>query len=464
MLHKPFFLFSCALVASSLQVHAVEETLKPVVPVSTLVQDQAHMTAPAVQAAAPGISTVAPIAAPAVAKPAMPVSTAQHTPPPAPKSSFEAFTGAINGAKVRMRTQPALESHVVRETASGEMFAVVNETNEYFAVVPPKGTKGYVFRTFILNDTVEGERVNVRLYPDIDAPVVAQLNTGEKVISTVSDINSKWLAIDLPSSCRFYIAKEYIEKKGNVDLIATLEKKRGEAVHHLSAVALFAQSEIQKPFEQIDLDKINEKFKQITKDYHDLPSISEQVHEALTVFQDIYVQKKVAFLEGKSSRKAVSNDIDQTHLNRLAKLGIELKQAPSDKQLVDTAEAASQVIGLSSPLSDELITDKMMVWQPLEESLYHLWAASNSEKTMQEFYAEEEQGASVLSGIIEPYSRPVKNRPGDFILRSENLPVAFLYSTRINLEKHVGQKVTLIAAPRPNHNFAFPAYFVINVE
>ncbi len=451
MLHKPFFLFSCALVAGSLQVHAVEETLKPLVPNSTTVKDYT----PKVASAPSGV--VKPVFAPQIAQNTALLASAQPT-------SFESFTGAITGVKVRMRTQPGIDSHVVRETSTGEMFAVVNEINEYYAVVPPKGTKGYVFRTFVLNDTVEGERVNVRLYPDIDAPVVAQLNTGDRISATVSDMNPKWLTLDLPPSSRFYVAKEYIEKRGDIHLIATIEKRKGEAAHHLSGVSLFAQSEIQKPFEQIDFDKINQKFNQISKEYHDLPVINEQVRETLLVFQDIYVQKKVAFLEGKYDHRAISNEIDSVHLNKLARLGIEIRPAVIEKPIVDTAVAASQEIGLSSPMNDELITDKMMVWQPLEESLYHFWAASNSEKTVQEFYTEEEQNASVLTGIVEPYSRPVKNRPGDFLLRCENRPVAFLYSTRINLEKHVGQKVTLIAAPRPNHNFAFPAYFVINVE
>jgi uncharacterized protein YgiM (DUF1202 family) len=417
MPYKTLYLLSCALIASSLPVHATDDRL--------IVQD------------APFIKEL-PI-------------TSQ-------KSSFEPFTGVVIAAKVRMRTQPILDSHVVRETAQGEMFAVMNETNEYYSVAPPKGTKGYVFRTFVLNDTVEGERVNVRLYPDIDAPVVAQLNTGDHISSTVSETNPKWLVIDLPSTARFFIAKEYIEKKGGIDLIATIEKRKSEAAHHLSAIALFAQSEIQKPFEQIDLDKIQLKFNQMSKDYGDIPAIKNQVQEALVVFQDIYVQKKISFLEGKAERKTVNNEIDPRQIDRLANLGIELKP------LANTADVANSVVGQTSPANEELMTDKMMAWQALEQSLYHVWAASNTEKTIQEFYSEEELNASILTGIVEPYTRPVKNRPGDFLLRSENLPVAFLYSTHVNLEKHVGKKVTLIAAPRPNHNFAFPAYFVINVE
>jgi Bacterial SH3 domain len=374
------------------------------------------------------------------------------------------FTGAIIGSKVRMRVQPSLEGYVVRETTNGEMFVVAGEMNDYYAVIPPKETKGFVFRTFILDGMVEGERVNVRLFPDIDAPVIGQLNRGDKVVSVISDVNNKWLEIDLPENSRFFIAKEYIENKGGPELFATIEKKRAEAVHLLSAASLFAQAEIQKSFEQIDLDCINDQFEQIAREYHDLPVIVEQVRDTTTLMQDIYVQKKVAFLEGKASHKSVVSEIEHDHLEKLAKLGSETSPFNEEKQISQIVSAATKTIGLASTLGDKEITDKMLIWQPLEESLYHLWAATNGEKTIEEFYAEEEQAAMFLTGIVEPYNRPVKNRPGDFLLRNDNMPVAFLYSTHINLEKLVGQKVTLLATPRPNHNFAFPAYFVISVE
>jgi hypothetical protein len=377
---------------------------------------------------------------------------------------FEPFAGVITGSKVRIRTQPSLEAHVVRESIPGEMFAVMADAQDYFAISPPKGTKGYVFRTFILDGQVEGERVNIRLYPDMDAPVVGQLNRGDQIHAQLSDINNKWLEIDLPESCRFFIAKEYIERKGPVELVATLEKRRGEASHHLSAASLFAQAEFQKPFELIDLDRVQEKFRHISKDYHDQPTITERVQEISNLLQDVYVQKKVAFLERKSGEMGKLCSIDKDNIDRLTKLGIDIKPTMEEKQTSLIASAASQTVGLATTIGEETITDKMLLWQPIEESIYHLWVAANGEKSMEEFYQEEKESASMLSGILEAYNRPVKNRPGDFLLRSDHMPVAFLYSTHINLENLVGKKVTVLGAPRPNHNFAFPAYYVISIE
>lgn len=377
-------------------------------------------------------------------------------------STFQPFTGSVLGSKVRMRLQPNLDGYVVRETAKGELFIVVGESSDYFAISPPKEIKGYVFRTYVLDGEVEAERVNVRLYPDIDAPVVGQLSMGDKVDYAVSDINSKWLEIALPQTTRFYIAKEYVERKGPPELLAAVEKMRQEASHALSSAILFAQSEIQKPFEEIDIDRIHAQLERLTRDYAGMEHVVVQAHDTDALMEDIYVQKKISFLEEKANQKSQTSSLSQDHLERLAKLGIDLKPVV-EKPAAEIANAASKTLGLSLA-SNEIATDKMLLWQPLEESLYHLWAVANGEKSIDEFYAEEQQTAATLTGVVEPYTRPVKNRPGDFILRRDNMPVAFLYSTRINLEKLVGQRITLMGSPRPNHNFAFPAYFVISIE
>jgi hypothetical protein len=104
------------------------------------------------------------------------------------------------------------------------------------------------------------------------------------------------------------------------------------------------------------------------------------------------------------------------------------------------------------------------MWAPVEEALYLSWMRMNEERPIQEFYEEQKLGSVALSGILEAYTSPVKNRPGDFILRDKDLPVAYLYSTAHNLQSMVGKKVRVIATPRNNNNFAFPAYYVLSVE
>ena len=83
---------------------------------------------------------------------------------------------------------------------------------------------------------------------------------------------------------------------------------------------------------------------------------------------------------------------------------------------------------------------------------------------MDDYYEEQRSRAIRISGIVEPYNDIVKNKPGNFVLRDRDMPRAYLYSTVLDLQNHAGKYVTLVAVPRPNNNFAFPAYFVFEAE
>ena len=109
-------------------------------------------------------------------------------------------------------------------------------------------------------------------------------------------------------------------------------------------------------------------------------------------------------------------------------------------------------------------TDRMKIWEPIEESLYLTWSAMHHAKTMNDYYAEQKLKCKTISGILEAYKEPVKNKPGDYILKDKDTLVSFLYSTHVNLEDLVGKRVTVSVVQRPNNNFAFPAYYVLDAE
>lgn len=385
-------------------------------------------------------------------------------------SSLAPFTGKVIGNKVRLRTAPSMEAYVVRETLPGEYFSVVDETDQFFAILPPKGTKGYVFRTFVLDNIVEADKVNIRLYPDIEAPVIGQLHSGDRISAVISDVNNKWLEIDLDQSAQFYISKEYIENVGPLEILIQKEARKQEAWHFLSSAFHLAQSEIQKPFEEIDLERVDSTFDRFVQDYADFPEMISKAQQIIGIIHDAYIQKKISFLELRTHRKDVSSEEElKNQLTKLLNVGYELQQHVAISLPTAIIEENRSTVAMdfgetrednTAIKQNELFTDKMLVWLPFEESLYHMWAASGGDGNLEDFYQEEHQGSIELTGIIEPYNRPVKNRPGDYILRCNNLPVGFLYSTKVNLQDMVGKQVTIIAAPRPNNNFAFPAYFV----
>ncbi len=347
---------------------------------------------------------------------------------------FTAFTGKVKGKKVRLRANADLDSRVVKELERGEMISIVGEKGDFYAVEAPENVKAYVFRSFVLDNVIEANRVNVRLEPDLEAPVISHLNSGDKIQGSICPSNSKWLEIAPPAQTRFYVAKEYIDNIGGLDVKKQYDHRKTKALTLLESAALNVKAEFRKQFTEIDLDRLSNNYQTLIEEYSDFTNIVEQAKEALATLQEQYVQKKIAYLETKSS-------------------------SFNDDAANDATEVATQPAAKA-----EDATDKMKLWEPIEESLYLTWARMNEDRNLQDYYDDQKISAVAISGIVEQYGTPVKNKPGDFILRDKELPVAYVYSTQVNLQDLIGKKVTVLCSPRPNNHFAFPAYFVLSVE
>lgn len=353
------------------------------------------------------------------------------------KSPFTSFTGKILKNKVRMRLQPSLDGAIIKEIHAGDMVMIVGETEDFYAVEPPTDLKAYIFRTYVLDGIIEGNHVNVRLEPDLSAPVIAQLNSGDTVKGAVSSLDKKWLEIIPPASTRFYVAKDYIEKIGDASMMANLKRRKEEASAILNTARLNSQIELQKPFDQIHLEGITQKLNLVVAKYQDFPAESAKAKELLHSIQNAYLNKKVAY--------------------------IETQHQPQMQQKEESLAAAPES---NSSVKSVNLNSKMASWIPLEQSIYEEWKIQNGNLSIDEYYSQSSQGALELHGLIEPYNRSVKNKPGDYVLTSQttHLPIAYLYSTRTNLQDIAGQEVTIKVIPRNNQNFAHPAYFVLTVE
>lgn len=399
--------------------------------------------------------------------------------PPSTPLAVKPFTGKITRNKVRLRLQPNLEGYILKEINKDDYVIVVGESDEYYAVLPPKDLKTYVFRTYVLDNVVEGNRVNVRLDPDLDSPVIAQLTTGDKVEGTISPLNSKWLEIKTPDTVRLYVSKEYVEKVGDPSMMARLEKRRDEVNALLNSTYLISQSELQKPFEQINLDNVFTNFSKIVKLYSDFPEQVTRAKEMLAKIQETYLTKKIAYLETKAqSLDDHTSKLSPNTQNQLEQLERTIQSSqnsdqqesannlPADESLVIAATDQPIIIDWNHAFDTSKMTDKMSSWVQAEKSLYDTWLEGHPNGTPETYYHEQIEEAVTLRGLVEPYHRTIRNKPGDYILvnKVNNLPIAYLYSTQINLQDKVGQEVTLKALPRPNNHFAFPAYFVVSVD
>ena len=349
-------------------------------------------------------------------------------------SSFKSFTGKVVGNKVRMRASADLDSHIISELEKDGYVVVTGEKGDFYSVAAPSDLKAYIFRGFVIDNIVEGDRVNVRLSPDREAPVVGHYSTGHPIDGKICDSNSKWLEIDAPKGTEFYIAKEYVEYAGNPGLKAVQDKRKATVTQLLESTNLLSQAEMRKAFHEIDIERITHNYKTIINDYSDFPACVATAAKELAAVQEDYLHRKITFLEAKASK---------------------LGKGQISEDIYAAAHYTQETVSA---------TDRMKIWEPVEEAIYLSWASMHHAKTIDDFYSDQKMKCQTISGILESYKEPVKNKPGDFIVKDRDVTVAYVYSTQVNLDDFVGKRVNLIVSSRPNNSFAFPAYYVLEVE
>ncbi len=380
------------------------------------------------------------------------------------EKKFEPFTGKIIGSKVRLRIEPDLNSHIIKELNKKDYLLVVGEDNDFWAVEPPHNIKAYVFRSYVLDNTIEAQRVNIRLYPDVNSPIICQMHAGDKIEGKVSDENRKWLEIIPPSNTKFYVAKEYLSYAGDKHFLSQMEQKKEEVEKLLNSAFFITQEECKKPFDEMQPQNAISQFEAIIQGYLDFDEHVKQAKEGLALLQDTYLQKKIAYLESKNElTEEVKKEIF-SQMNKIEKT--EVKDYSSDPKAPVKSEPT--LWGANGKYIDDKVIapPSTASWAIVEKDLYISWNSYHPDKSIKDFYQEQEVNSEILEGVLEHFSYDIKNKPGDYVLRFEEtkVPIAFLYSTHVNLEKYVGQIIKVKASPRPNNNFAFPAYFVNSVD
>lgn len=374
---------------------------------------------------------------------------------PANPQAFESFTGKVSRNKVRLRLQPSTDAYVLRELNQNDLLVITGQNDDFYAVQPPKESKGYIFRTYVLDNVIEGNRVNVRLKPDLESPIITQMSSGDKVTGSIDASNPKWLEISLPPATRFYVAKDYVEKVGDANMLARIEKRREESDRLLNTTYTITRNEMNKPFDQIHIEGATANYKKIISEYSDIPEAASRANVLLSELQNNYTNKKLAYLES------------QTHLN--AKV-LETQNKTLTNKIEDYQRKLSDMENMNNSSiissSPNRMPANMSIWIPVEQTIISRWSGETLNNDSEAFYKEQEASACTLRGLIEPYNRPVKNRPGDFLLVNSHskLPIAFLYSTKVNIQNYVGHDVVVRVVPRPNNNYAFPAYYVLTIE
>jgi len=373
---------------------------------------------------------------------------------------FKAFTGKVVGNNVRLRLSSELDSPIIKELVKGDLLVVTGEKNDFYAVEPPQEMHAFIFRSLVLDGVIEGNRVNVRLQPDLESPIVGHLSAGDKVEGKIAENHPKWLEIPVPGKTRFYVAKEYVDYAGGAELKAVRDRKKVELSKHIEKTESFTQTEMVKPFNEIDFEKVAHNYQVVSSEYKEFPEAMEKAKAKLVEMQDLYLQKKLAYLESKA--------------NQISK---EIARRESKPNEEPTAIKARPVVQAQPVLSAKEVLQQQQKettsslppianpsWDPIEENLYLSWAMSHRNKSIEDFYNDQKARSFKVTGVLEAYVDPVRNKPGDFIIRDRDCPVGYAYSTLLDLKPFVGKPMTFQVSNRTNNHFAFPAYFVLSVE
>lgn len=386
------------------------------------------------------------------------IQLSADTPEPSQKQNqsqrFESFTGKITGHNVRMRLQPSLDAQVFKELDRDELVLVSGIVDDFYACIPPKGLKGYIFRTYVLDGVVEGTNVFVRLGPDRTSPGVAQLNSGDPVKGIIAPQNNKWLQIDIPEDVRFYVAKDYVQKVGDASFYAKQETKKQAATKTLAELEAALDLELEKPFQNIQLASISQRLNKFISDHKDMPQAVSQAETLISHMQQLYLTRSVAFKDDLAS-------VPVQAPNQVQPVPIQpAPVAPSTPGPVPSPDR------IKAPLPAPTVPHKALSWRDQEDAFIQTIIDNGKASSADDFYAQEIKKGNTLHGVIKPYNSFVSTRPGDYVLLNlkTNLPIAYLYSTKADLGAWTNKPVTLWVSDRPNNNFAFPAFFVLQVE
>lgn len=355
--------------------------------------------------------------------------------------TIEPFTGKITRNRVRLRLSPNLESAILKELPKDECLIIKGVADDFYAVEPQPQMKGYVYRTYVLDNQIEGNNVNVRLEPDTSAPIITQLQTGDVVSGRIAPANSKWVEISLPDSVSFFVAKEYVQRIGDVSIFKEIAQRKSRLEHRLVKIEENMNQELEKPFREIKLAPIAAQLHVIIEQNGDLPHYTERAEAILHNMQESYLQKSMASMQIDLPPSHPKNEQKET-----------IAQAEPDISVPEPSQISSQPLPL--PFT--------------EVEAQRVKAAIDQGKASSEddFYAQELKHGKRLQGIVKPFLRNIKNAPGDFMLihPKTQVPVAFLYSNKVNLSDFINKEVKIVGSNRPNNDYAFDAYFVLSAE
>lgn len=354
-------------------------------------------------------------------------------------STWVNFTGKVQVHCAPLRASPQAEAIAVMEVERATLLQITGKEGDFYQVLPPDGLKAYIASRYVNNHSVVGQHVNIRSRPNTESAILGQVNTGDAIKAAPLMKAPDWMELPFPADRKLYIRADLIKRVAGNESFEQLQQLRGDILKALTeAQTLNAEAQRQL----IGDNPVQISWTQVRACYekaHVLASRSEAFSElaqsADQQLQEAFLKYQTSFSEVEQAKKA--------HLEP----SLESKEQPLDE--ADTY----------------CLLTKPNAWAKVEQLRCEQWLHAHPEKT-QEHYALDQQGQSlVLEGTPVNFARlDLRQKPGDFILMRHDLPVAYLYSARIDLEQSKGKNHKFRVVKRDDLGFALPAYCVISIQ
>jgi uncharacterized protein YgiM (DUF1202 family) len=151
------------------------------------------------------------------------------------KTSFEKrsfpFEGDVTVERLNVRMFPKGDQNsiITSVLGLGDKVTVVAEKEEYYQILPPKGSTVYVTAKNIKREGEKGTAttadVPVRLDSRVNADVLCTLKEGEAV--KVNGEHMGWLKIEAPASVKYYVGKKYVHMGSEAMTLSPAPKDGG---------------------------------------------------------------------------------------------------------------------------------------------------------------------------------------------------------------------------------------------
>ncbi len=149
------------------------------------------------------------------------------------KASFERRAFPLEGEiaverlNVRMFPKSDQQSIITTVLGQGEKVTIVGEKDDFYQILPPRGSTAWVFGRNVKRDGASGvataSDVPVRLDSRVNADVVATLKQGEAVKVVAEHMG--WFKIEAPAAVKYFVGKKYVKAGAPIDVAPPVDRK-----------------------------------------------------------------------------------------------------------------------------------------------------------------------------------------------------------------------------------------------